>query len=493
MGDELITVAGVAASLEGVVSVSHPETVITSVTHDSRKVTTGTLFIAIAGMTNDGHDFIHEAIVSGASALLVERPVEVEVAQIVVPDTRSAMPWAARAVYHEPDASLSIIGITGTNGKTTVAHLCQSIWQAHGWKSALIGTLGARINGNPVPLDRTTPEATDLQALLSSMRGAGVDAVAMEVSSHAMDLHRADAILFSIAAFTNLSQDHLDFHGDMASYYAAKASLFEPERVRRAVINIDDPAGVRLASSVTIPVLRVGGSSDADVRVGDMVSKPGGTVFSLTHRGRNLEVEIPLIGSFNVSNAAIAAAIAIAEGIPDESIVAGLATVSTIHGRMELVEHAGEFTVVVDYAHTPDAISEVLQAAKVAASGRVIAVIGAAGDRDKNKRSLMGAAAVRFADLTVITSDNPRSEDPAEIAAEVCLGADAVPGSQSRVILDRALAIRSAIGEAEAGDIVLILGKGHERSTEANGTVTAFDDRTEAIAALSERGLAPRP
>ncbi|MCL1588795.1 MAG: UDP-N-acetylmuramoyl-L-alanyl-D-glutamate--2,6-diaminopimelate ligase [Actinomycetia bacterium] len=493
MGDAPITVAGVAASLDGVVSVSHPETVIRSVTHDSRNVTTGSLFIAITGMASDGHDFIDKAIALGASALLVDRPVDVDIAQIVVPDTRSAMPWAARAVFREPDVSLSIVGITGTNGKTTVAHLCESIWRANGWKPGLIGTLGARIDGNPVPLDRTTPEATDLQALLGSMRDAGVDAVAMEVSSHAMDLHRADAIMFSIAAFTNLSQDHLDFHGDMESYYAAKASLFEPERVRQAVINIDDTAGVRLASSVTIPVLSVGGSPDADVRVHGIVSTPRGTVFSLTHSAGDLDVEIPLIGSFNVSNAAVAGAIAIAEGIPDESIIAGLATVSTIHGRMELVEHTGEFTVVVDYAHTPDAISEVLQAAKVAANGRVIAVIGAAGDRDRDKRSLMGAAAVRFADLTVITSDNPRSEDPAQIAAEVRRGADAVPGSRSWVVLDRADAIRSAIGEAEAGDIVLILGKGHEKGIEANGTITPFDDRSEAVSALSERGLVPRP
>ena len=493
MGDAPITVAGVAASLDGVLSVSHAETVITSVTHDSRNVTTGTLFIAITGMASDGHDFIHNAIASGASALLVERPVAIDIAQIVVPDTRTAMPWAARTVHREPDLSLSIVGITGTNGKTTVVHLCESIWQAHGWKSGLIGTLGARIDGRPVPLDRTTPEATDLQALLALMRDAGADAVAMEVSSHAMDLHRADAIMFSIAAFTNLAQDHLDFHGDMESYYAAKASLFERERVREAVINIDDPAGARLASSVTIPVLSVGRSPDADVRVHGIVSTPRGTVFSLTHRGGDLDVEIPLIGSFNVSNAAVAGAIAIAEGIPHESIINGLATVSTIHGRMELVEHTGGFTVVVDYAHTPDAISEVLQAAKVAVSGRVIAVIGAAGDRDKDKRSLMGAAAVRFADLTMITSDNPRSEDPAEIAAEVRRGADAVPGSISTVVLDRGDAIRAAIDEAEAGDIVLILGKGHEKGIEANGTTTPFDDRSEAITALSERGLAAQP
>jgi UDP-N-acetylmuramoyl-L-alanyl-D-glutamate--2,6-diaminopimelate ligase len=315
----------------------------------------------------------------------------------------------------------------------------------------------------------------------------------MEVSSHAMHLHRADAITFSIAAFTNLSQDHLDFHGDMESYFSAKASLFDPGRVHRGVINIDDPFGVRLASMTGIPVMTVGNVPAADVHTHSAVSSPRGTTFLLRHRGRDLSIEIPLIGAFNVSNAAVAAAIALTQDIDDASIVAGLAVIPTISGRMELIEHAGDFTVVVDYAHTPDAISEVLQAARVAADGRVIAVIGAAGDRGRDKRSLMGAAAVRFADLTVITSDNPRSEDPGEIAAEVKRGADAVPGSVSQVVLDRADAITFAIADADVGDIVLILGKGHEKGIEANGVVTSFSDRSQAIAALDERGLGPRP
>jgi len=488
---EEITVAGVAASLNGVTSVSHPDTIVTSVTHDSRQVTQGTLFVAIRGMATDGHEYIHGAVRSGAVAVLVDHPVDVSIAQIVVPDTRQAMPWAARTVFHEPDAALAIVGITGTNGKTTVAHMCESIWQAHGWKPGLIGTLGARIDGDPVPLNRTTPEATDLQKLLGAMRDAGVDAVALEVSSHAMELHRADAITFSIAAFTNLSQDHLDFHGDMDSYFAAKASLFEPERALTSVINIDDPSGAMLASNIAVPVLSVGTGPNADVRVHSITSTPHGTAFTLHYGGRDLPIEIPLIGEFNVENAAVAAAIAIAQGIDGASIAKGLAGVKTIRGRMEIVEHAGDFTVVVDYAHTPDAISEVLQAAKSAASGKVIAVIGAAGNRDKDKRSLMGAAAVRFADLTVITSDNPRDEDPVAIAAEVQRGADAVPGSVSLVVLDRSEAITLAIAEADAGDIVLLLGKGHEEGIEANGVFTPFDDRLEALVALGSRGLVP--
>jgi UDP-N-acetylmuramoyl-L-alanyl-D-glutamate--2,6-diaminopimelate ligase len=494
MGAREVTVAEIAASLDGVLAVSHPETIVTSVTHDSRKVAAGTMFIAVSGMATDGHEYVSRAVQSGAVAVLVERPIDIEdIAQIVVPDTRQAMPWAARTMFGAPDSALEVVGITGTNGKTTVAHMCESIWQAHGWRSGLIGTLGAHIDGVPVPLKRTTPEATDLQALLGAMRDAGVKAVAMEVSSHALDLHRADAITFSIAAFTNLSQDHLDYHGDMESYFAVKASLFEPERALRSVINIDDSFGRRLSADCALPTMTVGTTPGADVSVHAIVSTPRGTTFRLRHRGKDMEVEIPFIGAFNVSNAAVACAIAITQGIDNASIAAGLADVPTIRGRMELVDHDGDFTVIVDYAHTPDAISEVLQAAKVAADGRVIAVIGAAGDRDTDKRSLMGAAAVRFADLTVITSDNPRTEDPGEIAAEVRRGADAVPGSISQVVLDRADAITRAIGEASTGDIVLILGKGHEAGIEVNGMITPFDDRAKALASLAARGLVSNP
>lgn len=484
-----VTVGTIASSLHDVRSVSLPATPITSITHDSRKVRAGTLFVAIAGMSSDGHDFVADAVSAGAAGVLVEHTVGVDVAQIVVGDTRSAMPWAARSVFHEPDAALDIVGITGTNGKTTVAHMCESIWESAGQKSGLIGTLGARIAGQPVDLERTTPEATDLQALLGSMRDAAVDHVAMEVSSHALDLHRADAIGFAIATFTNLSQDHLDYHGDMETYFAVKASLFEPGRARSCVINIDDPYGARLFSTTGIPGVSVGRTPDADVQIHSTKATAEGTTFRLSHDGADIALEIPLIGSFNVSNAAVAAAIAITEGIDARAIADGLVTTRTIAGRMEVIEHTGPFTVVVDYAHTPDAISEVLQAAKVATVGRVLAIIGAAGDRDRDKRALMGASSVRFADVTYITSDNPRSEDPADIANEVKRGADAVPGSAAKVILDRGEAIDAAIRGASTDDIVMILGKGHEQGIEANGVVTPFDDRTEARSALERRGL----
>jgi len=482
------TLEAIAASLDDVVSLSGGGTTVTSVTHDSRNVRPGTLFVAICGARTDGHEFIDAAIKAGATGVLTEHPVDIGVGCIVVPDTRAAMAWAARTVYGRPDENLTIVGITGTNGKTTVSYMCESIWRSAGRKPALIGTLGAQIDGEPIPIERTTPESSDLQELLASMREIDVDVVAMEVSSHAMALHRADAIEFEIVVFTNLSQDHLDFHGDMASYFAAKASLFESGRARRAVVNIDDPHGRRLVEMIDIPCLTVGTSQDADFRIVDIAGSPEGTRFALSYRGERIDLAIPVMGVFNVANAAIAATISLSLGIPTKAIVTGLASLPIVAGRMEVVEHAGPFTVVVDYAHSPGAISEVLQAARSVAAGKVTAVVGAAGDRDRDKRALMGAAAARFADLVIVTSDNPRSEDPAVIAREVRSGADAAPGANAVTVLDRREAITTALSRAEAGDIVLILGKGHEQGIERDGVVEPFDDRTEARAALDALG-----
>jgi len=484
-----VTVGAIARSLGGVRSVRHPDRAVVAITHDSRRVEPGTMFVAVVGSESDGHDFVDSAVCAGASAILTEREMDFDVGEIVVDDTRQAMAWAARAVYGEPDTSMTIVGVTGTNGKTTVAHMCESIWRAQERSVGLVGTLGARVDGKPVELERTTPESTDLQELLATMRDGGVDIVVMEVSSHAMELHRADAVIFDVVAFTNLSQDHLDFHSDMAAYFDAKASLFERDRAKKAVINIDDTHGRRLLSMTQLETLTVGQSSEADAMIAEVSGDEGGTRFTLRHRSESMRIFIPLIGDFNVSNAAVAAGVSIAIGTPREAIIAGLRSIPVIPGRMEAVEHDGGFLVLVDYAHTPDAISEVLQAGKSSARGRVIAVIGAAGDRDRDKRALMGAAAVRFADVTIITSDNPRSEDPDEIAAEVWRGADAVPGADARVIVDRGDAIAAAIGLANDGDIVLILGKGHEQGIDVHGKVVPFDDRLVASEALSVRGL----
>ncbi|MCL1595461.1 MAG: UDP-N-acetylmuramyl-tripeptide synthetase, partial [Actinomycetia bacterium] len=285
---------------------------------------------------------------------------------------------------------------------------------------------------------------------------------------------------------------HLDFHADMETYFDAKASLFSPDRVRTAVINIDDAHGRKLAGQTELPKILVGLDPDADMVISGIQGDVDGTRFTLTGDDVALEIAVPLMGNFNVSNAAIAATIALALGTPAEAVVRGLAAVGPIRGRMEPVSHDGGFTVLVDYAHTPDAISEVLQAGRTSATGRVIAVIGAAGDRDRDKRALMGAAAVRFADVTIITSDNPRTEDPGVIAEEVKRGADAVPGSTARVIVDRRDAIFHAVKQARSGDIVLILGKGHEQGIEIHGETHPFDDRLVAAEALTSRGLQPR-
>ncbi len=482
------TLGEIAAALRDVTSVTEPHVIVRSVTHDSRKVVPGSLFVAITGATSDGHQFIESAVRAGAVAVLAERPTDADVGCIIVPDSRAAMAWAARAVYGNPDEDLTIVGITGTNGKTTVSHMCESIWRCAGWKSGVIGTLGARIDGQPVALERTTPESSDLQELLASMRDVGVDVVAMEVSSHAMELHRADAVSFDAVAFTNLSQDHLDFHGDMAAYFAAKAALFDTDRALRGIINIDDAYGRRLAEMSTVPGVTVGESADADFRFVDVAGTSEGTRFVLEYDDRRVALAIPVIGAFNVANATLAAAIAISLDTPIDAITRGLASLPVVDGRMEVIEHSGPFTVIVDYAHSPGAISEVLQAARSVAVGKVIAVIGAAGDRDRDKRALMGAAAVRFADLVIITSDNPRSEDPEVIAGEVQRGADTTPGANAVTVIERGEAISVALEAAEPGDIVLILGKGHEQGIERLGVTEPFDDRTAARAALDALG-----
>lgn len=482
------TLEEIAASLDDVISITRPQTVVLSVTHDSRKVAPGSLFVAIPGATSDGHRFIDSAVEAGAVAVLSEHSIEPDVGCIVVPDTRAAMAWAANIVYDRPDEDLTLVGITGTNGKTTVSHMCESIWRSAGRKVGVIGTLGARIDGEPEPIERTTPESSDLQELLAMMRDVDVEVVAMEVSSHAMELHRADAITFEVVAFTNLSQDHLDFHGDMATYFGAKAALFDTDRARMGIINIDDAYGRRLVEMCTVPSVTVGASGDADFRFRDVEGTPERTSFVLEYDDRRLALGIPVMGLFNVANAAIAATIAISLETPTDAIVSGLASLPVVDGRMEVIEHGGPFTVIVDYAHSPGAISEVLQAARSVAGRNVIAVIGAAGDRDRDKRALMGAAAVRFADLVIITSDNPRSEDPAAIAREVQRGADTAPEANAVTVIDRREAITAALDAAEAGDIVLILGKGHEQGIERHGVIEPFDDRVTSRAVLDALG-----
>jgi UDP-N-acetylmuramoyl-L-alanyl-D-glutamate--2,6-diaminopimelate ligase len=474
---ELAAMAGGRSSGDAAVT-------IRDVTHDSRRAGPGVLFVAVRGFTVDGHDFVAMARGAGAAAVCVEEDPGDGGPTLVVPDTRAALAPLAARVHGEPSRALRLLGVTGTNGKTTVTHLLEAMASAAGLRSGLIGTVGARIGGTPVEIAHTTPEAPDFQRLLAQMVEAGVDLAAVEVSSHALALGRADATRFAVAAFTNLSQDHLDFHADLEDYYRVKASLFVPERAERAVIWTDDPAGRRLAGETVLPVTAVGLEAGADVTAAEIEMGLGGSSFLLLGAGDPVRAELPLAGGFNLANALVAAGCAAAAGIPADGIAAGMAQVGTVPGRFEVVETESEFTVVVDYAHTPEGIATVVAAARdLADGGRIIAVVGAGGDRDRAKRPLMGAAAAG-ADLAVFTSDNPRSEDPGAILDEVAAGAG---GAAAHREVDRRAAIRYAVAAAGPGDVVLILGKGHEATQEIGGQLLPFDDRTVAQEEVAAR------
>ena len=486
-----VSLSQIARHTPGVVAVFEGDVLVSDITHDSRQVGEGCIFVAIPGEQFDGHDFIDSAIKNGTSAVLVEKQQIGSMPQIVVESSRDAMPWAARAVFGFPDSSLAIAGVTGTNGKTTVTHMIEAIMVSAGIPVGIIGTLGARINGASIPIARTTPEATDLQRMLAKMRDDRVRVVLMEVSSHAIELRRSDAIRFSVVGFTNLSQDHLDFHGDMETYYEVKKRLFAPSVTETAVINVGDPWGERLEGSSSVPTTTVSLNDAADIHATDLMASPMGTSFTATTPEGSLRVVLPLAGRFNVSNALVAIGMALGLGVELPIISRGLGRLDTVPGRMEVISHDGPFTVVVDYAHTPDAVAVVLDSVRSTVPGRVIALVGAGGDRDTDKRSSMGAAAARHSDLTIITTDNPRSEDPAAIAAEVRRGAETQPNALIETVIDRRAAIRRGIAAAQAGDMVLVLGKGHEQGQDIATEVLPFDDRDEVRSALVEAGWVP--
>jgi UDP-N-acetylmuramoyl-L-alanyl-D-glutamate--2,6-diaminopimelate ligase len=432
---------------------------VTAVTHDSRLVTAGALFCCVPGRMTDGHEFARAAADAGAVALLCERTLELDIAQVVIPDVRAVMGSVASTFHGHPSQSLDVIGVTGTNGKTTVTHFLHAILEAAGRPSAVIGTLGG---------PRTTPEATDLQAQLATLRDSGVRAVAMEVSSHALSLDRVAGTHFRVAVFTNLSRDHLDFHGTMEDYFSAKAQLFEPRYSERAVVNADDKYGDLLAHAAAIPTTTFSLHDVEDLHLGRVAS---------TGAWRGQQIVVPFGGAFNVSNALAALTTAAELGIDLSTAIAGLAAAPPVPGRYEIIDAGQPFTVIVDFAHTPDGIEQVLRAARTtAAGGRVIAVFGAGGDKDRDKRPLMGEAGARLADTLVVTSDNPRSEDPAAIAAAV-VGGTVQGGAQVRVELDRRAAIALALAEAGAGDVVVVAGKGHETTQTIGDQVHPFDDR----------------
>jgi UDP-N-acetylmuramoyl-L-alanyl-D-glutamate--2,6-diaminopimelate ligase len=462
---------------------------ISGLAYDNRLAAPGTLFFCVPGFTRDGHEFAADAVARGAVALVVERPLELLVPQIQVPSVRAAMAPAAAAFYGDPTAALDVVGVTGTNGKTTTAFLIRELLQAAGRSTGLLGTVKSVVGGVEHEVKRTTPEAIDLQRTFSEMRAAGDVACAIEVSSHALELHRADAIHFAAAVFTNLTQDHLDFHPTMEDYFAAKRLLFSAEHPGlpapgAAIVNIDDPYGVRLASEFDRPITFALRDAGADYRGADLETGLEGSTFTVHTPDGPLALRSPLRGEFNVYNVIGALAVARALGVAAETCATAIATAGQVPGRFETVNEGQPFAVVVDYAHTPDSLENVLRAARGVTRSRLLVVFGCGGDRDRGKRPLMGEIARRLADDVFVTSDNPRSEDPEAIIAEILVGSGADVAHDP----DRHAAIARAIESAQPGDVVVIAGKGHEQGQEfADGRKLPFDDVTVAREVL--RGM----
>jgi len=452
--------------------------------HIASEARQGALYCAVPGRAHDGHAFADAAIAEGAGALLVDRWLDVAVPQIRVPSVRQSMGPAAAAIHGDPASELMMLGVTGTNGKTTVTFLLEAIVAGAGLGSGRIGTLGARLHGRSEPGDRTTPEGTDLQRMLRGMRTRGADAVAMEVSSHGLDLHRVDGTIFDVAAFTNLTRDHLDWHGDMERYLAAKARLFTPELSRQAVVLADAPGAQELLALVEIPVTTVGVGDGVDVRIHDRVVGRDGSSARLWIDGADLEVRTVMRGGHNLDNVLLAVVTAIRAGIDREVAARAVAEVPAPPGRLEPVGSDGDPLVLVDYAHTPEAVAVIVAVGRdlVPARGRLIVVLGAGGDRDREKRGPMGEAAAR-ADLVLVTDDNPRSEDPAAIRTAVLAGTHG-GSAQVEVVPDRAEAVRRALAGAAPEDVVLVLGRGHESHQEVAGQRIPLDDRDLVRTAL---------
>jgi UDP-N-acetylmuramoyl-L-alanyl-D-glutamate--2,6-diaminopimelate ligase len=496
--DELVAEAGV----ERIVGDGSVE--IAELAYDSRKAGPGTLFFCVPGEKVDGHEFAAKVVEAGAVGLVVERELKLDVAQVVVGDARAAMAPLAARFWGDPTSQLRVVGVTGTNGKTTTAFLIREILEGAGISCGLLGTVKQVVGGVADEVERTTPEAIDLQATFRRMLDGGDRACAMEVSSHAMALRRADAIEFEVALFTNLTQDHLDFHEDMEDYFQAKRKLFEAGP-GTSIVNVDDPYGRRLAQEFDCVTFSAEGA-EADYAAREVRFDAGGAEFTvvlpaqtptgLKHPymegnrsvGGEVAVRTGMPGHFNVANALGAFAAAQALGIGAEAVAAGLARAARVPGRFEPVDEGQGFAVLVDYAHTPDSLENVLRAARRLTAGRLIAVFGAGGDRDRDKRPKMGRAGADLADLAVVTSDNPRSEQPAAIVAEVAAGADG-GAEKVEVEVDRRAAIALALGRAEPGDTVVIAGKGHEQGQEfEDGRKIPFDDREVAREELRRLG-----
>lgn len=460
---------------------------VTGITHDSRAVRPGDLYAALPGARLHGADFVTQAVGLGAVAVLTdptgaERAAATGLPVLVVEDPRARMGELAATIYGHPGRDLLQIGITGTSGKTTTAYLVEG--GLKGVRSTgLIGTVEMRIGDERIKSERTTPEATDLQALFAVMRERGVEAVAMEVSSHALVLGRVDGCVFDIGVFTNLSPEHMEFHSGMEDYFQAKAQLFTPKRSRLGVVNLDDEYGRRLVKEATVPVVTFSaeGHPDADWRAADVEVGPMDSTFTVIGpKDERITARSPLPGPFNVANTLAAIVALAAAGLDPQTAADGVAAVPGVPGRLERVDAGQPYLAVVDYAHKTDAVESVLKALGKVTEGRLHVVLGCGGDRDRTKRGPMGAAAARLADTAVLTSDNPRSEDPLAILATMLEGAASVPvheRGEVQVFEDRAAAIAAAVARARPGDTVLVAGKGHEQGQDIAGVVRPFDDR----------------
>ncbi len=477
------------------------EAEIRAVEHDSRRVSPGACFFCVRGSRFDGHAFAEDAVSRGAAAVVLEqeRRLPPGSAIVQVKDTRIALAAVARAFYGDPARHLTLLAVTGTNGKTTTTYLLEAMLAAAGRTVGVIGTIDYRCGALKVPAERTTPEAPELQALLRKMLDAGATHVAMEVSSHSLAMHRVEGVEFDVAIFTNLTQDHLDFHGSVESYLESKTRLFRGLGVgavktgpKVAVLNADDPRMERLRAETSVPVLTFGLEAKADLTAEGVILEATGLRAALRTPWGVIPVRSTLLGRHNVANILGAAGAALSVGVPPEAVTSALATLRGVPGRLERIEAGQPFTVAVDYAHTPDALERVLRAARGLTARHLCCIFGCGGDRDRGKRPLMGEAAARLADYVILTSDNPRSEDPEAILDAIESGLKRVPGAAARYtrIVSREEAIAGGLTRAGRGDFVLIAGKGHETYQILGNRTIPFDDREVALRALAGMGFA---
>lgn len=461
---------------------------IVDLTLDSREVQHGWAFCCTKGTRYDGHAFAPQAAAQGASALIVSRELPLDVPQLIVPSVRHALGPISSYLHRHPSERLDLVGITGTNGKTTTSYLLESILRTAGHNTGIIGTIEARYRNSQHPSIYTTPEAPELHRTLDEMVREGVDSVVMEVSSHGIDQHRIDATKFKVAIFTNLTAEHLDYHGTIEQYYSVKAQLFETVRTELALICVDDEWGRRLASQVTTPVITFGSHESADLQITEIDVSVGGTEVELKGLGYDVRLHVPIVGACNAANAAAAYLAGRSLGASHEVAVRGIESCESVSGRFQRIDEGQGFLVVVDYAHTPDSIRNLISTAReiIAPDNRVILVAGARGRRDRLKRPELGRAAAT-ADLAVLTMDNPGDEDPSAIVDQLIAGTFDVPEKHFVVELDRARAIQFAVDHAQEGDAVLIVGRGHESTLRIGNRQVILDDRDAARSAIHDR------